>query len=69
LTLTIEEEIVKRAKSYATSNEFKDYEDAVQFQCTITITAINGIIKRKKNFKYSTIPIFAREEGLFEVDF
>jgi hypothetical protein len=42
----------------ATSNEFKDYEDALQFQCAITITAIDGIITRnKKDFKYSTIPV------------
>jgi hypothetical protein len=50
----------------ATSNEFKDHEDALQFQCAITITAIDGIITRnKKDFKYSTIPVFTLEEVLY----
>jgi hypothetical protein len=66
MTLTIEEEIVKRAKSYATSNEFKDYEDAVQFQCTITITAINGIIKRKKKLNTPRFQFLHRKKGFLK---
>jgi predicted nucleic acid-binding protein len=50
----------------ATASKIDDFEDAVQFACASTIIGINGIITRnKKDFKHSTIPIFAPEEVLF----
>ncbi len=49
----------------ATISKIKDYEDAVQFQCAASITGIDGIVTRnKKDFKYSTIPVFTPEEVL-----
>ncbi|MFT6097120.1 MAG: putative nucleic acid-binding protein [Nonlabens sp.] len=50
----------------ATSNQFKDYEDAVQFQCTITITAINGIIKRKKKLNTPRFQFLHRKKGFLK---
>ena len=50
----------------AVSHPINDYEDAVQFECAASIKGINGIITRnKKDFKHSTIPVFAPEEVLF----
>ncbi|BAO54389.1 type II toxin-antitoxin system VapC family toxin [Nonlabens marinus] len=50
----------------ATISKISDYEDAVQFECAASIKGINGIITRnKKDFKHSTIPVFAPEEVLF----
>nr|WP_169932297.1 hypothetical protein [Nonlabens sp. Ci31] len=50
----------------AAVSKFNVYEDAVQFQCAITIKGIDGIISRnKRDFKHSTIPFFAPEEVLY----
>lgn len=50
----------------AVSHPINDYEDAVQFECAASIKGINGIVTRnKKDFKHSTIPVFAPDEVLF----
>lgn len=50
----------------AVSSKINDYEDAIQFQCALRISDMNGIITRDlKGFKHSTIPVFAPEEVLF----
>lgn len=47
----------------AVSSDFKDYEDAVQYHCALSIERINGIITRnKKDFKKSQIPVYGPEE-------
>ncbi|MGJ8683364.1 MAG: type II toxin-antitoxin system VapC family toxin [Nonlabens sp.] len=57
--------VTKEMLVNATVSKIKDYEDAVQFQCAASITAIDGIITRnKKDFKHSTIPVFSPEEVL-----
>lgn len=57
--------ITKELLLAAALTNFKDYEDAVQFQCAASITGIDGIITRnKKDFKHSTIPVFSPEEVL-----
>lgn len=49
----------------AVSHPITDFEDALQFECAISIKGINGIITRnRKDFKHSTIPVFAPEEVL-----
>lgn len=58
--------ISKQMLLNATTSKINDYEDAVQFECAASIKGINGIITRnKKDFKHSTIPVFAPEEVLF----
>jgi hypothetical protein len=48
------------------SSKIIDYEDAIQFSCALKINGVNGIITRDlKDFKYSTIPVFAPEEVLY----
>ncbi|AZQ43562.1 type II toxin-antitoxin system VapC family toxin [Nonlabens ponticola] len=50
----------------ASTSKINDFEDAVQFECAASIKGIDGIITRnKKDFKHSTIPVFAPEEVLF----
>jgi predicted nucleic acid-binding protein len=58
--------VSKQMLATAAVSKFNDYEDAVQFHCAISISGIDGIITRNKNFfKHSTIPVFAPEEVLF----
>lgn len=44
-------------------SKFKDYEDAVQHACALKIAHLDGIITRNtKDYKYSSLPIFAPHE-------
>lgn len=45
--------------------DFKDYEDAIQYYCALSIPKIDGIITRNtKDFKKSTLPILTPTESL-----
>ena len=58
--------VTRRMLIAASVSKISDYEDAVQFECAASIKGVNGIITRnKKDFKHSTIPVFAPEEVLF----
>ena len=46
---------------------FKDYEDAVQYDCALSCTHIDYIVTRnKRDFKNSAIPIISSEELFIE---
>jgi len=60
LTLTTKTVIKKLLKS-----EFKDFEDAIQYNCALTRSKIDFIITRNsKDFKKSTLPIMNPEEAI-----
>jgi predicted nucleic acid-binding protein len=45
--------------------DFKDYEDAIQYNCALSIPEINFIVTRNtKDFKKSSIPILSPDEAL-----
>ena len=49
----------------AARSDFKDFEDAVQYQCALSIEGIDAIITgNKKDFKNSNIPVYAPFEAL-----
>ncbi len=49
----------------AAQSNFKDFEDAVQYQCALSIVGIDGIITRnKKDFKNAHIPVYTPFEAL-----
>ena len=45
--------------------DFKDYEDAIQYYCVLSIPKVEGIITRNtKDFKKSTLPVLTATEAL-----
>lgn len=45
--------------------DFKDYEDAIQYYCALSIPKVEGIITRNtKDFKKSTLPVLTPTEAL-----
>lgn len=49
----------------ALRSNFKDFEDAIQFQCAFGISELDAIITRDtKDFKSSSIPVFTPQEAL-----
>ncbi|GAA3978286.1 type II toxin-antitoxin system VapC family toxin [Mucilaginibacter dorajii] len=45
--------------------DFKDYEDAIQYYCALSISATNFIVTRNtKDFKKSTLPVLTPAEAL-----
>ena len=55
--------ITKSMLQLAYQLNFRDYEDAVQYQCALSLERLDGIITRNKSdFKSSLLPIFSPEE-------
>ncbi len=53
--------IIKRALK----KEFKDVEDAIQFNCALTINKVDFIVTRDtKDFKKSILPVMTPEEAI-----
>lgn len=49
----------------ALKSNFKDFEDAIQFQCALNISELDGIVTRDtKDFKTSSIPVFTPQEAV-----
>lgn len=45
--------------------DFKDYEDAIQYYCALSVSEVEGIITRNtKDFKKSTLPVLTATEAL-----
>lgn len=45
--------------------DFKDYEDAIQYYCALSISQINFIVTRNtKDFKKSTLPVLTPTEAI-----
>ena len=46
-------------------SDFRDFEDAIQYHCALTITGMDCIITRNtKDFKKSRIPVLSPSEAL-----
>lgn len=57
--------VTKEMMITAAQSNFGDFEDAVQFYCAASVSGIDGIITRNlKDFKESTIPVYAPEQVL-----
>ena len=53
----------------ALKSDFKDFEDAIQYNCAKTINKINCIVTRDtKDFKTSSIPIMTPKEALTMIE-
>ncbi len=61
-------EIVDVTKSIikkSSKSEFKDFEDAIQYNCALTISKIDFIVTRdSKDFKKSTLPVMNPQEAI-----
>lgn len=45
--------------------DFKDFEDAIQYNCALTVPKIDAIVTRDtKDYKKSTLPILTPEEAV-----
>ena len=46
-------------------SEFKDFEDAIQYNCALTISKLDFIVTRdSKDFKKSTLPVMNPQEAI-----
>lgn len=61
-------EIVDVAKAIikkSLKSDFKDFEDAIQYNCALTINSIDFIVTRdSKDFKKSTLPVMNPQEAM-----
>ncbi len=56
-------DITKTVIQQAVKSEFKDFEDAIQYYCALSINKLEIIITRDiKDFKKSTIPVMTTDE-------
>lgn len=57
--------VTKVVIANAVQSDFKDFEDAIQYECAKTLTKISCIVTRNtKDFKKSTIPTMTPKEAL-----
>ena len=50
---------------HSLKSDFKDYEDAIQYHCALTIPEINFIVSRNtKDFKKSSLPVLTPFEAV-----
>lgn len=58
-------DVTKAIIQHAIKSDFKDFEDAIQYYCALSVNKIEVIITRDpKDFKKSTIPVMSAEEVL-----
>lgn len=59
--IDVSKEIIKKSLK----SDFKDFEDAIQYNCAKSLNKIDGIVTRDtKDYKTSTLPIFTPKEAL-----
>ena len=57
----VTEAIIKKSLK----SEFKDFEDAIQYNCALTISKLDFIVTRdSKDFKKSTLPVMNPQEAI-----
>ncbi|MBP7477484.1 MAG: PIN domain-containing protein [Chitinophagales bacterium] len=62
-------DVTKDVIRKALKSEFKDFEDAIQYNCAKTINKIDCIVTRDtKDFKTSSIPIMTPKEALTMIE-
>ncbi len=62
-------DVTKNIIQKSLKTDFKDFEDAIQYHCALSLTRIDFIVTRDtKDFKKSTLPVMTPEEAvsLFE---
>ena len=63
--IDVSKEIIKKALK----SEFKDFEDAIQYNCAKSLTKIEFIVTRDtKDFKTSSLPILTPKEAVILIE-
>ena len=58
-------DVTKSIIKKSLQSDFKDFEDAIQYNCALTLTKIDFIVTRDtKDFKKSTLSIMTPEEAV-----
>lgn len=64
-TIDVSKDVIKKALN----SSFKDFEDAIQYNCAKTLNKIDCIVTRDtKDFKTSSIPTFTPKEALTMIE-
>jgi predicted nucleic acid-binding protein len=65
LAMTEVVDVTKSIIEAAIKSGFKDFEDAIQYHCALTVNKVEAIVTRDiKDYKKSTIPVMSTEEVL-----
>jgi predicted nucleic acid-binding protein len=63
--IDVSKEVIKKALK----SEFKDFEDAIQYNCAKSLTKIEFIVTRDtKDFKTSSLPILTSKEAVVLIE-
>ena len=63
--LVIIADVTKAIIKKSLKTDFKDFEDAIQYNCALDLPNIDAIVTRNtKDFKKSTLPVMSPEEAL-----
>ena len=58
-------DVTKTIIKKSLKSEFKDFEDAIQYNCALTISKIDFIVTRNsKDFKKSVLPVMNPQEAI-----
>ena len=58
-------DVTKTVIKKALKSDFKDFEDAIQYNCALTISKIDFIVTRdSKDFKKSSLPVMNPQEAM-----
>ena len=58
-------DVTKTIIKKSLKSEFKDFEDAIQYNCALTVNKIDFIVTRdSKDFKKSTLPVMNPQEAV-----
>lgn len=62
-------DVTKAIIKQSLKTDFKDYEDAIQYYCALSISEIDFIVTRNtKDFKKSTLPVLTPAEAMVALD-
>ena len=58
-------DVTKTVIKKSLKSEFKDFEDAIQYNCALTVSKLDFIVTRdSKDFKKSTLPVMNPQEAV-----
>ena len=58
-------DVTKAVIKKSLKSDFKDFEDAIQYNCALTISKIDFIVTRdSKDFKKSSLPVMNPQEAM-----
>ncbi len=58
-------DVTKAVIKKSLKSEFKDFEDAIQYNCALTVSKLDFIVTRdSKDFKKSTLPVMNPQEAV-----